>query len=171
MVRWLFILGLGLLASANPTMFGAEPTRILPVVLVHGENAEKWLTCLGHDCVRIEPLVPHSADDDHDDRKMPQPPWRGILPAHAIVVCSEPDGLTTRFWSDRLQNQGPLEVLAFPASHTVHRWDHERRCLLQIHQLLVKLCPQSKTTLDQRLQIELLRRQPTIVVASPLVGR
>ena len=169
MVRGLCILGVALMAFVNPTTFGDEPSRAMPVVLVHGGNAENWLTCLGHDCVRIEPLVPQGVEGN--DGQVSRPPWQGVLPVQAIVICSESDGLTTRFWSDRLQNQGPLEVLAFSTPHSVHHWDHERRCMRQIHQLLVKLCPQSKTTLDQRLQMELLRRQPSVVVAMPLAGR
>ncbi len=169
MVRWLCILGVGVLAGVHPATFGAEPTRSLPVVLVQGGDAAEWLTCLGHECVRIEPLLFDQAE--RDESKTSKPLCLEMLSVHAVVVCNEPDGLTTRFWTERLRNQGPLEILALPAPHTVHRWEHERRALKQIHQLLVRLSPESQATLDHRLQMELIRRQSNVAAAIPLVGR
>jgi len=138
-------------------------------VLVHGAEAQRWLACLGKDIVRVEPLVPGPRNTDEWQAAEVQ--TRQLALPDAFVSCPCADDLLARFWSDRLRNQGPIEVVTLESSHAVDRLEQERRCIQKTHRLLVKLCPEEKATLDQRMSAELLVRQPAIAMSELPAGR
>ncbi len=137
-----------------------EPARPLRIVLAHGAEAKHWLSCLGKDCVRVESLVPTSTKGDEwaaAERNV-----RGIDLPDAFVASPGVDDLLPRFWSERLRNQGPIEMITLESSWVENRPDHHRHRIQKVHGLLVMLCPEAKEMLDKRMHAELLRRQYTI---------
>jgi hypothetical protein len=171
-----FILGLfvGWLAVGGPSLRAGEPTdgRMgdpRPVVLVHNSAAERWLVILGADLVTVQRLVPDKAPEDS---------WAASLDAaasrplpQAFVWSAEPDDLLPRFWFERLRHQGPLEVLQIEAARCSTRTSREEPHLCEVHDLLVKLCPQARDKLAQRLQLELERCRKCESQNVPLASR
>jgi hypothetical protein len=136
---------------------GSEPAGPACVILVQGNEAVRCLALLGKDCVR---LVVLSEDSDTDrgwtDLARRETGW--LLPA-AVVVGPCGDDLPARFWRERLGNQQPIEVLALTGSAMRSPGERRHCSLRQAHALLVKLCPESKEMLDERLTSELRRLQ------------
>lgn len=167
MIRCLFLLAAVLLVGSPA--FSDEPARPLPLVLVHGAAAEHWLLCLAKDCVRLESLVPSPAEGG--ERMAAERNVRRIEVPDAFVTSPGADDMFSRFWSERLRNQGPIEMVTLDSSRTVNRWEHQRRCVQQVHDLLVKLCPEAKATLGERMRVELLRQQQLGERNEPLASR
>jgi hypothetical protein len=167
MVRFFCILAAGLFVGSSAR--GDELGPRLRIVLVHGTEAEHWLVCLGKGCVQVESLIPSPSEGDEwvaAERQV----RRLVLP-DAFVTCHCADDMLDRFWSDRFGNQGRIEIVTLESSHAVHRLEQERRCIQKVHSLLVKLCPERKAVLDERMRAELLRRQPVIALNEPLARR
>lgn len=167
MVRYICVLAGGLLV--NSPVIGVEPAQPPRLVVVHGAEAEYWLNRLGEGYVRVESLVSDPTEGNEwaaAERQIK----RLTFPA-AFVTCPCADDTLARFWADRLYNQGGVEIVTLEALHAIHRLEHQSYSIQKIHRLLVKLCPEGKATLDERLRGELLRVQPAITRNEPLASR
>jgi hypothetical protein len=167
MVRWLWILATGLLI-ALPAM-GDEPARPGRLVLVHGGEAHRWLACLGKNIVRVEPLVP--GQPDANEWAAAERQVRRLDLPDAFVSVFSSDDLLPRFWSDRLRNQGSVEVVVHEFANVRDAVEQERQLIRRTHQLLLKLCPEAKATLDERMSKELLRRSLAKAASEALASR
>jgi type II secretory pathway component PulL len=164
----------GCLAAAGPVLRAGEPIdgqtdESRPVVLVHASTAERWLAILGADLVTVQRLVPDKSADDRWAASVAAAAWRPL--PQAFVWSAESDDLLPRFWSERLQHQGALEVLQIDATRCPAPRSGDEAHLCQIHDLLVKLCPAARGELAQRLQQELQRGQQRGPQVVPLASR
>lgn len=148
----------GILASAmllSLPAWGDEFTRPLQVVLVHGTEAEYWLSRLGKDHVRVELLVPNSTEGE--DWIAAERNVRRIELPTAFVASSCDDCMLPRYWSERFRNQGAIEIITLESSRWSERLVRQQHCVQKVHGLLVKLCPEAKAILDERVRVELLQ--------------
>jgi len=156
----------GLMATlAADTARAGEPAQPLRLVLAHGAQAQHWLNCLGQGLVQVEPLVPSACADEtatlaNRDWLAAESQIRRLTFPVALVVGPESDDSLARFWSERLRNQGGIEIIALDRAHAIASLEEDRRHIQLAHQLLVKLCPQARATLEQRTLRELQRRLP-----------
>lgn len=154
---WLFLV-LGVVNS----IAAAEPiTPARPLLIVHHAGTERWLTSLGSDLVQIEHFLPQvgaSAAQATADWAATETRIRRFAPPAAFIYGHHGDDRLADFWSDRLRNQGTLTIAVNAPSCRGKSGEHNCRLIRESHAILIRLCPEAKAVLDQRLITELARQ-------------
>lgn len=154
---WLFLV-FGVVNS----IAAAEPiTPGRPLLIVHHAGTERWLTSLGAGLVQIEPFLgamPVSTANETADWSATETHIRQFAPPAAFVYGHHGDDRLADFWGDRLRNQGTLTIVVHAPTCRGKNSEHECRLIRESHAILIRLCPDAKAVLDQRLIAELARQ-------------
>lgn len=154
---WLFLV-FGVVNS----IAGAEPiTPARPLLIVHHAGTERWLTSLGSDLVQIEPFLPRAGASTAEataDWAATETRVRPFAPPAAFVYSHHGDDRLAAFWGDRLRNQGTLTIVVHAPTCRGKNSEHDCRLIRESHAILIRLCPDAKAVLDQRLIAELARQ-------------
>jgi hypothetical protein len=131
------------------------------LLIVHHAGTERWLTRLGSDLVQIERFLPQaeaSAARATADWAATETRVRQFAPLAAFVYRHHDDDRLADFWGYRLRNQGTLTIVVNAPTCRGKNGEHNCRLIRESHAILIRLCPEAKAVLDQRLVAELARQ-------------
>ena len=151
-----------LMIGFGSSLTAAEPVPpARPLLIVHHPRAERWLRSLGTDLVQIEPFhgkTPVSTAHQDADWVAAEVRIRQFVTPSAFVHCNQGDDRLVEFWSDRLRNQGTMTIVLIAPSSRDDNGALNYRLLRESHAILVRLCPEARAVLNQRLVAELARQ-------------